>query len=609
MGKRFQQYKQKARGRQSLVFAFDIVPYSVEDVPTQVGQVSFVLERGSKVQYTDAATVDTERRAYWHQVLKLTANMAKDSNKILPKEYVLKVQSVKSNDIRGKRNTFGKAVVNMTEYCTLEPTAGRDVLVQLKPYGTVRLNIKATWIQNASPQQDALTDLSYMSSLGQQSINSSGLGSDTVDQDLEGFDDDGRQRTPVSEPASRQQSPFKQRRNSGALGPGPLGSGPPAQSGDTNSTAAGHRRIPAASPSLQPAATAPQLSNPHQQPPQPTTSPFQAAAMARTGSTALESRSRQGSGALQTAGSRGGGSGTLSVGRQASGGVQGAGRQGSGAVESGPHQMPTEEEDVFLTPDLPARAVKKNVNRHKRSQSSPLNLPVDIPEASSGDEEAVNSPGARAREHDSLIQESFATLLSSDDDDEKKGIVASAKRWWGTGGGAAAAAVKQPPRPDPNESPFGRPDPALQSATNLIQSSDQDYEAVMKETDVQALQQRCRQLLRQRDADRLARRQDLHHQERLQAQIESLGRAKGMMAERLAVSEGKLMKLHHDEVIKNLVAAKMELAQSQFETLEIQGQLKEEQAKSRSLLSRLSAMETDCHAALNAAQYDDDDLT
>ncbi len=35
-------------------------------------------------------------------------------------------------------------------------------------------------------------------------------------------------------------------------------------------------------------------------------------------------------------------------------------------------------------------------------------------------------------------------------------------------------------RPDPNESPFGRPDPALQSATNLIQSSDQDYEAVMK---------------------------------------------------------------------------------------------------------------------------------
>ena len=122
---------------------------------------------------------------------------------------------------------------------------------------------------------------------------------------------------------------------------------------------AGHRRIPAASPSLQPAATAPQLSNPPQQPPQPTTSPFQAAAMARAGSTTLESRSRQGSGALQTAGSRGGGSGTLSVGRQASGGVQGVGRQGSGAAESGPHQMPSEEEDVFLTPDLPARAAKK----------------------------------------------------------------------------------------------------------------------------------------------------------------------------------------------------------------------------------------------------------
>lgn len=47
------------------------------------------------------------------------------------------------------------------------------------------------------------------------------------------------------------------------------------------------------------------------------------------------------------------------------------------------------------------------------------------------------------------------------------------------------------------------------------------------------------------------------------------GRAKGMMAERLAVSEGKLMKLHEDQVIQNLVAAKLELAQSQYETLEI----------------------------------------
>lgn len=48
------------------------------------------------------------------------------------------------------------------------------------------------------------------------------------------------------------------------------------------------------------------------------------------------------------------------------------------------------------------------------------------------------------------------------------------------------------------------------------------------------------------------------------------GRAKGMMAERLAVSEAKLMKLHHDEVIKSLVEIKMELAQSRFEALELQ---------------------------------------
>ena len=48
------------------------------------------------------------------------------------------------------------------------------------------------------------------------------------------------------------------------------------------------------------------------------------------------------------------------------------------------------------------------------------------------------------------------------------------------------------------------------------------------------------------------------------------GRAKGMMAERLAVSEGKLMKMHADDVVKRLVAAKLELAQAQSETLEAQ---------------------------------------
>ena len=41
------------------------------DVPLQVGKVSFVFQRGGSLQYTDAADVDTERKAYWNQVLKL----------------------------------------------------------------------------------------------------------------------------------------------------------------------------------------------------------------------------------------------------------------------------------------------------------------------------------------------------------------------------------------------------------------------------------------------------------------------------------------------------------------------------------------------------------
>ena len=41
------------------------------DVPTQYGKVSFVLQRGGTLQYTDAVGVDTERKAYWNEVLKL----------------------------------------------------------------------------------------------------------------------------------------------------------------------------------------------------------------------------------------------------------------------------------------------------------------------------------------------------------------------------------------------------------------------------------------------------------------------------------------------------------------------------------------------------------
>ena len=47
VGKRFQQYKQKARGRQTLTFAFDIIPYSVgkllQTTPMQLVQTVNVL--------------------------------------------------------------------------------------------------------------------------------------------------------------------------------------------------------------------------------------------------------------------------------------------------------------------------------------------------------------------------------------------------------------------------------------------------------------------------------------------------------------------------------------------------------------------------------------
>lgn len=51
-----------------------------------------------------------------------------------------------------------------------------------RPYGTVRLNIRTTWIQNASPEHDAMTEGSYMSSLGRQSLASSAVDTDSMDQ-------------------------------------------------------------------------------------------------------------------------------------------------------------------------------------------------------------------------------------------------------------------------------------------------------------------------------------------------------------------------------------------------------------------------------------------
>ena len=51
---------------------------------------------------------------------------------MMPKEYILKVQAVKSSDIQGKRTTIGKAAVDLADFCTIEPSASRDVTVQLK---------------------------------------------------------------------------------------------------------------------------------------------------------------------------------------------------------------------------------------------------------------------------------------------------------------------------------------------------------------------------------------------------------------------------------------------------------------------------------------------
>ena len=107
---------------------------------------------------------------------------------------------------------------------------------------------------------------------------------------------------------------------------------------------AGTRGPSAATSQLHTANTAPQLGR---QQPQPTKSPFQDAAMSRAGSSGM---SRASSGASEQ--DR----------RQGSGALQAQGRQGSGALQSQgsvPNHHAEEEDDVFLTPELPLKPLKK----------------------------------------------------------------------------------------------------------------------------------------------------------------------------------------------------------------------------------------------------------
>ena len=71
--------------------------------------------------------------------------------------------------------------------CSASGAGGSSVLPTLpicRPHGTVRLSITATHMQHVKPEQDGMSDVSFMSSIGRQSASSfASSGTNLLDTD------------------------------------------------------------------------------------------------------------------------------------------------------------------------------------------------------------------------------------------------------------------------------------------------------------------------------------------------------------------------------------------------------------------------------------------
>ncbi|KXZ44354.1 hypothetical protein GPECTOR_69g447 [Gonium pectorale] len=199
IGRRIVDVQQKARGRLTLRYELEVIPYLCGDLPDDVTHCSFAWERGSKLFVTEAEQVNPNTHAvFWKQYLRQTATMYKDHTELLPKDYSFKVQSVKVNS-KGeeKRKTVGKAHVNMAQFCSEALDAQpQEVLLHLKPCGKLKVSIKATWLRNARVDADAMTEVTANSLYTDSHYDEEGQEQDGWDegagqqeeQDLSGFD-------------------------------------------------------------------------------------------------------------------------------------------------------------------------------------------------------------------------------------------------------------------------------------------------------------------------------------------------------------------------------------------------------------------------------------
>ncbi|KAI8476827.1 MAG: hypothetical protein J3K34DRAFT_516111 [Monoraphidium minutum] len=184
----------KARGRNPLKYEITIIPFFCGELPSGLDRLSFVWERGSKVFATEAEPVNPHTRAcFWQQYLRQTVTVYQDGPGFGPKEYTLKVQAVRARGRGGgeDRRTVGRVKVDLAQFCNAEvEPLPREVFLQLKPVGKLKVSIKAGWLKGAAVDPDALTEASLhtLRSAEGGGGGSHGFGEGEDEQDLSGFE-------------------------------------------------------------------------------------------------------------------------------------------------------------------------------------------------------------------------------------------------------------------------------------------------------------------------------------------------------------------------------------------------------------------------------------
>ncbi|KIZ07466.1 hypothetical protein MNEG_0476 [Monoraphidium neglectum] len=197
-GRKLVDMAQKARGRTPLKYEVTIIPFFCGELPSGLDRLSFVWERGSKVFATEPEPVNPHTKAcFWQQYLRQTITVYQDGGVFVPKEYTLKVQAVRARG-RGAedRRTVGKVKVDLAAFCNAEvEPLPREVFLQLKPVGKLKLSIKAGWLKGAAIDLDALTEASfYTQRSGEEADHCGGgtarshFGAGEDEQDLSGFE-------------------------------------------------------------------------------------------------------------------------------------------------------------------------------------------------------------------------------------------------------------------------------------------------------------------------------------------------------------------------------------------------------------------------------------